>query len=71
MVNELLWRRGPDADASVMSEFRVDNRFPFRREGPMQAPCCANCHRLLEGTPSNAGRLTFPKGHPDQTLIPE
>ncbi|MGK5738715.1 hypothetical protein [Micromonospora sp. URMC 103] len=70
-VNEMLWRRGPDADASVMSEFRVDNRFPFRSDGQVPAPCCANCHRLLAGTPSNAGRLTFDSGHPDSQFIPE
>ncbi|MDG4835723.1 YwqJ-related putative deaminase [Micromonospora sp. WMMD967] len=70
-VNEMLNRRGPDVDASVMSEFRVDNRFPFRNEGPVPAPCCANCHRLLAGTPSNAGRLTYDSGHPDSAFIPE
>ncbi|PPK63299.1 YwqJ-related putative deaminase [Actinokineospora auranticolor] len=71
VVNELLWRRGPDADSSVMSEFRVDNRFPFRQDGPQPAPCCANCHRMLAGTPSNAGRLTQDGGHPDSQFIPE
>ncbi|MDG4778146.1 YwqJ-related putative deaminase [Micromonospora sp. WMMD961] len=70
-VNEMLWRRGPDVDASVMSEFRVDNRFPFRSDGQVAAPCCANCHRLLAGTPSNAGRLTYDSGHPDSQFIPE
>jgi hypothetical protein len=70
-VNELLWRRGPNVDASVMSEFRVDNRFPFRSDGQVAAPCCANCHRLLAGTPSNAGRLTYDSGHPDSQFIPE
>ncbi|MEU7919639.1 hypothetical protein [Micromonospora zamorensis] len=70
-VNEMLWRRGPDVDGSVMSEFRVDNRFPFRSEGQVPAPCCANCHRLLAGTPSNAGRLTYDSGHPDSQFIPE
>ena len=71
VVNEMLWRRGPDADASVMSEFRVDNRFPFRSDGPAPAPCCANCHRMLAGTPSNAGRLTHDSGHPDSQFLPE
>ncbi|MEO3770623.1 hypothetical protein [Micromonospora sp. B9E7] len=70
-VNEMLLRRGPDVDASVMSEFRVDNRFPFRSDGQVPAPCCANCHRLLAGTPSNAGRLTYDSGHPDSQFIPE
>ncbi|CCH15526.1 YwqJ-related putative deaminase [Micromonospora lupini] len=70
-VNEMLWRRGPNVDASVMSEFRVDNRFPFRADGQVPAPCCANCHRLLAGTPSNAGRLTYDSGHPDSQFIPE
>lgn len=70
-VNEMLWARGPDADASTMSDFRVDNRFPFGKDGPGSAPCCANCHRMLEGTPSNAGRLTYDRGHPDSQFIPE
>jgi hypothetical protein len=70
VVNELLWRRGPDADASVMNEFQVDTQFPFGPDGIRDAPCCANCNRLLEGTPNNAGRLTHPPGHPDQRFIP-
>jgi hypothetical protein len=61
-VNELLWRRGGDADASALDEMLVDNRFPYGGEGPRSAPCCANCHNLL-GSPSNAGRFTgWPPG---------
>ncbi|EWC64085.1 hypothetical protein UO65_0612 [Actinokineospora spheciospongiae] len=70
-VNDMLWKRGEDVDASVMSEFRVDNRFPFGKEGPGTAPCCANCNRMLAGTPSNAGRLTFDRGHPNSEFLPE
>jgi hypothetical protein len=70
VVNEMLWRRGPDVDASVMDEFQVDTRFPFAGDGPKPAPCCANCNKMLEGTPNNAGRNTHPPGHPDYQRLP-
>jgi hypothetical protein len=70
-INDLLWKRGPDADASVLDQFRVDNSFPFDSGGTRSAPCCASCHRMLDGVPSNAGRLTHPRGHPDSQFIPE
>lgn len=70
VVNELLWRRGENADASVMSEFEVDTRFPFGPDGIRAAPCCANCNRLLDGTPNNSGRVTHGPGHPDLRFIP-
>jgi hypothetical protein len=70
IINELLWRRGEDADASVMSEFEVDTNFPFVRDGIRPAPCCANCSSLLAGTPNNAGQVTHGAGHPDQQFIP-
>jgi hypothetical protein len=69
-ANELLWRRGPDVDASTFEQVSVDNYFPLGREGVRQAPCCVNCGQLLSGTPSNAGRFTgFPPG--DHNFLPE
>jgi len=69
-ANELLWRRGPDVDASAFEQMSVDNYFPLGREGVRQAPCCVNCGQLLSGTPSNAGRFTgFPPG--DHNFLPE
>jgi hypothetical protein len=60
-MNELLNRRGENLDPAVFGEFRVDNFFPFVKDGIRSAPCCANCRLLLEGTPSNAGKNTgFP-----------
>ena len=69
-VNELLWRRGPNVDASMFEQLRVDNHFPFGRDGVRSAPCCVNCGSLLSGTPSNAGRFTgYPPG--SNNLRPE
>ena len=70
VVNELLWRRGPDADESALGEFQVDTQFPFGPDGARGAPFCANCNSLLAGVPSNAGRLTHGPGHPDQQFHP-
>jgi hypothetical protein len=71
IVNEMLWRRGADADASALGDFRVDNTFPLDRSGPRPAPCCANCNVMIDGVPSNAGRLTHPPGHPNLQELPE
>jgi hypothetical protein len=63
-VNELLLRRGSEVDASVFEQLRVDNQFPFGRDGVRSAPYCVNCNWLLNGTPSNVGRFVdFPAGH--------
>jgi len=63
-VNELLWRRGTHADASVFEEFQVDNFTPFTKKGIAPIPCCANCGSLLAGTPATPGRLGgFPPEH--------
>jgi hypothetical protein len=70
VANELLWRRGADADASALGEFQMDTQFPFGEAGVRGAPYCANCNRLLEGVPSNAGRVTHGPGHPDQQFLP-
>jgi hypothetical protein len=65
-VNALLWertRRGMDDGPGALAEMRVDNYHPFRGDGIEQAPCCANCHHMLRGVPSNAGRYDrFPPG---------
>lgn len=70
VANELLWRRGADADASALGEFQMDTQFPFGEGGLRGAPYCANCNRLLDGVPSNAGRVTHGPGHPDQQFLP-
>jgi hypothetical protein len=61
-VNELLHRRGPGVDQSVFGEFQVDNFKPFKGAGAAPAvECCANCARMLAGTPATPGRFTgFP-----------
>ncbi|HEY0698115.1 MAG TPA: hypothetical protein VGD43_09945, partial [Micromonospora sp.] len=70
-VNQLLWARGENVDASAFDDFRVDNSFPFGSDGPRSAPCCVNCHNLLGGVPSNAGRFTgWPPG-PHNFIEPE
>lgn len=64
-VNELLKAReaaGLPVDASTLDDVLIDNRFPFSKGGPTDAPCCVNCHNLL-GAPSRVGRFTgWPPG---------
>ena len=48
----------------------MDTQFPFGEGGLRGAPYCANCNRLLDGVPSNAGRVTHGPGHPDQQFLP-
>ncbi len=69
-MNELLWRRGPDLDASVFEEMRIDNFAPFGRDGVRPLPCCANCAAMLRGSVSNSGRFTgYPPG--PHNFLPE
>ncbi|MCX2733974.1 YwqJ-related putative deaminase [Saccharopolyspora sp. NFXS83] len=68
-LNQMLIDRGVPHDISpadldrVLGEMRVDNTFPHTGKIPNPAACCANCHRLVAGVPSSAGRLPYPPGH--------
>lgn len=63
-VSELLWEReaaGLPVDDSVMPQLRIDNIFPWMKNGQgglgKPAPCCGNCTALIPDVPCNAGKL--------------
>jgi hypothetical protein len=71
IVNEMLWRRGADADSSVLGDFRMDNTSCSTRQARSKRRAARNCNLMIQGVPSNAGRLTHPPGHPDVQEFPE
>ncbi|WP_157472813.1 YwqJ-related putative deaminase [Frankia sp. EAN1pec] len=40
---------GYQVSAESLGEMLLDNRFPYRPEGKMMAPCCPNCTAILGG----------------------
>ncbi|WP_460999650.1 hypothetical protein [Streptomonospora sediminis] len=62
-VNRLLDARGAPAGTDALKEFRIDNLFTLRHEGPINAPCCGSCTRLLKDVSSpNSGKTYDPQG---------
>ncbi|MBV2367076.1 YwqJ-related putative deaminase [Streptomonospora nanhaiensis] len=68
-LNLLLNLRGHGVGPDQMPEFLIDVMFTLVRGGPLPAPCCANCTRLVAGVLSNNNRNLFPPGHPEYTVI--
>ncbi|QBI54131.1 YwqJ-related putative deaminase [Streptomonospora litoralis] len=69
-LNGLLEARGESATMGALKEFRVDNLFTLRHDGPEDAHCCGSCTRLLGDTSSpNAGKTFTPQGQSDPEVF--